>query len=1295
MKNTQVQKKSKERNCMYEYGALEVKLEIFSSSTLPESHPFDRLHWFPAWLLVWLDNTIQTGDDLTESDIPACPVQQTSSVNYEKTIQVLSCGQKSLMVGLWHCYGHELRISWLLSVLSCAGQLFPPWLVRKLLEDLEDQKNGAVVPICWGLKCSYWYALGILCCYMIVSVSLSLIQVNHVLLACKIRSALISMIYRKSMNTAQHSTLHLSPTNLISSDVERIFQLAFTAQFLWTPVVMILTTTAVMWKDIGPTALVGSGTMLAIVFGQGIITAQISKHRRSMAKATDARVQQTREIFNGIRTIKLCGWEELMLQQVLTVRVKELRKLWQILRCRAVSAALMFTTPSVAAMLMFSTYALVGGTFSVPIVFSLFAYLIVVRPAIYGIPPTISNLAESFTAMKRIEEYLHLPEKGDATSFISNNTLPPGGVLVTNGAFSWKPPLNPDERPFLSGINFQVHPGQLICVLGEVASGKSLLLNALLGEIPCLGGNVDIAGQVAYCAQEAWLQNGTIQQNILFTSKLEPTWYAKVIEVCQLQLDIENFPQGDLTEVGGNGITLSGGQKARVALARAVYRLSQTTTFILDDILSAVDARVAQMLVCDCLLGILSEKTRIVAVNYAFPALIQAADKVLILKNGKLIAFESWENIEPNLKSPFCVSLPHLSEQQPQQMEKPASPRKGNRTSINPESVYISSSTHNFNREVEISAARSSWLSTQPLLLQYLENASNHGSLTCIGVLGLVTVAEAFRIGCDVWLSWWAQRANELESSDRSWATKFAVGYAVVVIGLCAAALLRSLWFAKVACASSGRLHDDAVRSLIKAPTTSFFDVTPTGNLLNSLTKDMDAVDSQLPDALQMLLMNSCFVLGVLTMCACTAPWYLVCLVPLFWYFMKVQRLFTTATKKMKHMEAKSRNPLYCALQETVQGCIHIRSMGATATFFDNFKTTLDRNSAMLLSTYIMSPWILLRVNGIAGWIVFAVSIASIVTTNTRSQGAFIGLGITYSMQLLSQMYLVVRSSVEVENQFTSFERVAQLTLVPQEIDFVSEMPQLVAPDWPLQGAILFEKVSVSYVNRHHFLALKEVSFEILPRQSIGICGRTGAGKTTLMNCLCRLVNPIHGQILVDNINICHVPLSVLRKRIAIIPQQPLLFSGSIYFNVDPESKFSMSTIHDTLQKVKLLDSIPEKSETARSKLLSFCGQSMSVGQRQLLCIARILLHESRIVLFDEATSNIDSQSEEIIQGVIDSHFKSKSTLVVIAHRLQTITKMDKICVLEEGEICEYGSPSELAAQRGVYWSLLHSSVAL
>ena len=201
----------------------------------------------------------------------------------------------------------------------------------------------------------------------------------------------------------------------------------------------------------------------------------------------------------------------------------------------------------------------------------------------------------------------------------------------------------------------------------------------------------------------------------------------------------------------------------------------------------------------------------------------------------------------------------------------------------------------------------------------------------------------------------------------------------------------------------------------------------------------------------------------------------------------------------------------------------------------------------MLLSTYIMSPWILLRVNGIAGWIVFAVSIASIVTTNTRSQGAFIGLGITYSMQLLSQMYLVVRSSVEVENQFTSFKRVAQLTLVPQEIDFVLEMPQLVAPDWPLQGAILFEKVSVSYVNRHHFLALKEVSFEILPRQSIGICGPTGAGKTTLVNCLCRLVNPIHGQILVDNINICHVPLSVLRKRIAIIRQQLLLFSSSIY----------------------------------------------------------------------------------------------------------------------------------------------------
>jgi len=1134
---------------------------------------------------------------------------------------------------------------------------------------------------------------------MTVCVCLSLSQTNHCQMGSKVRSALISALYYKSLNLQQQSKTDSSVVNLISSDVERIFQLLFMAQFMWTPVVMISATIYFLWQLLGPSALVGTGSMLTLVLSQRFVTKRIGRNRRLMAKTSDTRVQLMTEILGGIRVLKLYGWEEVLLEKLLAVRATEMGCLGKILYFRALSVAVMFFTPTISAAMMFSCYTLTGGNFTVPIVMASYAFLVMVRPVIYNIPNVISNFAESVIAFRRISQFLQLPEVQETSLKSSSKTdmdsevnspfsVPKGAISIVDGEFSWDgPTLQPNQTPDLRDINLQIKSGELVVIIGEVGSGKSSLLNAMLGEMPRVSGHVELFGAISLCAQDPWLQHASLRDNVTFVSMFDPIWYQKVIEVCQLKPDLKQLPQGDLTEIGERGVTLSGGQKARVALARAVYRATEVDIFLMDDVLSAVDAHVGQALVDRCLLGVLNSKTRILTANSAPPVLLHSADKVVVVKDGRIVACSKWDDLPHNLKPSAWVSPSPSSsagkkvekEKEPENVEGPGSP-------ISPESPSAGDADPLHSEENSGSGKVGI-----RMVMEYFGIAHGNSIFTTLTVLGLVLFAEVFRLSCDVWLSYWAESVQKTGNTEDPTLDYFYIVIYLVLGGLLIfGAAVRSLWFVQVTRSIATKLHDSLARHVLRAPTTTFFDVTPVGRLLNYFAKDIDAVDSQLPDVLQMLLMNTFFVCGTLFVCAAASPFYILCLGPLLWYFLDVKAYYTKTSRTLKIMESKSRTPIYSIFDETIRGIAHVRSMGASLKFLENFQKKVDQNTALLFGTYILTPWVLLRINAICTCIIFAVAFTAVASANAGANVAFVGLGISYAMQLLGQVFLLVRFSVEVENQFTSFDRLQLLGTVPQEKQTILTSPETssVSSNWPSQGCIEFERVTAGY--KVNMMVIKDLSCVISPGQKIGICGRTGSGKTTLTNLLFRLIHPAKGRILIDGVDISWVPLDVLRRSISIIPQDPLLFKDTIRYNVDPEGKYTDAAIWTALQNAMLYEKVRELPE-GLDYPVSADGRNFSVGQRQLLCLVRVLLRNSKVVLFDEATSNIDSATDDLIQQTIGSHFH-ESTLLMIAHRLHTIANADKILVMDRGNLAEFDSPSELKKRKGIFWELLQST---
>uniref|UniRef100_A0A8C5A253 Multidrug resistance-associated protein 4 n=1 Tax=Gadus morhua TaxID=8049 RepID=A0A8C5A253_GADMO len=1088
-----------------------------------------------------------------------------------------------------------------------------------------------------GLELACYYALG-------MSLSLLLLAVMHHILffniqkaGMKIRVAMCNMIFRKALclsNSARGKTTTGQIVNLLSNDVSKFDDLTMFLHYLWVGPIQVAVVVALLWGEIGPSCLVGIALLIFLMPLQTQFGRMFSVYRSRTAVLTDHRIRTMNEVVTGMRIIKMYAWEKPFAALVSEYRTEEIVNLMKSSMLRAANMATYFSASKIIVLFTFAVYVMLGNTITASRVFVTVSLYGAIRLTVtHFFPSALEKLFESLVSIERIQV------RG------SPHVFPQPGVRLI-------------DAPSLQKISLSVGSRQLVAVIGPVGAGKSSLLSAILGELPLDKGVVKVKGQLTYACQQPWVFPGTIRDNILFGKELDPAKYEKVLRACALKRDMELLPDGDLTLIGDRGATLSGGQKARVNLARAVYQ--DADIYLLDDPLSAVDGEVGRHLFEKCICGILKDKPRILVTHQL--QYLKVADQILVLKEGNVVAQGGYTDLQRSGLD-FTSLLKHEEEGEGK-LEELARSRTVSCNSFRCTSnSVINSSLKAEHTQTAVEEGRSQGTISTDMYYKYLRAGANIFGLVVLFVVNIV--AQVAYILQD----WWLVNAKHVFSG---------LTAATVLFGL-----VRAMLFFYVLVKSTETLHKRMFDTILRAP-VHFFDVNPIGRVLNRFSKDIGQMDVLLPitfvDACQVLLLT----IGVIVVSAMVVPWILILVVPLLIIFLFLRRYFLQTSRDIKRLEGTTRSPVFSHLSSSLHGLWTIRAFRAEQRFQNVFDAHQDLHSVTWYLFLTSSRWFALRLDLLCAVFVIILIYACVLL---RDSAGDVGLALSYAITLMGMFQWGVRQSAEVENLMTSVERVMEYTELESEAPWETEKrPPL---DWPSQGLVTFDGVNFSY-SADGPVVLRNMNAAFLPREKVGVVGRTGAGKSSLVSALFRLAEP-QGKIYVDGILTSELGLHDLRQKMSIIPQDPVLFTDTMRKNLDPFNQHSDEELWNSLQEVHLksvVEELPAKMET----LLAESGSNFSVGQRQLVCLARAILRKNRILIIDEATAHVDPRTDELIQRTIREKFRD-CTVLTIAHRLNTIIDSDRIMVLDAGEIQAYDAPYTLLQDpEGIFYKMVQQT---
>lgn len=878
------------------------------------------------------------------------------------------------------------------------------------------------------------------------------------------------------------------------------------------------------------------------------------------------------------------------------------------------------------------------------------------------------------------------------------------GVRLKHATAKW---IVAHPENTLTDLSLTIKPGKIIAVIGPVGAGKSSLLHVLLRELPLISGSVHVGGNVSYASQEPWLFAGSVRQNILFGQAMDRPRYNTVVRRCALDRDFALFPHGDKTIVGERGVSLSGGQRARISLARAVYK--RADIYLLDDPLSAVDAHVGRHLFESCLIGYLRNTTRILVTHQL--QFLRDVDQIIILKNGAIAAAGNFDTL-----SASGLDFATLLARDPEE-EKPAA--EPSAAEPDTESVLQGSfrkrqmSIHSVSSVDNLTATappageaetRTSGAVGCKVYAAYLRAAGN----ACLVLLMLLvaTLAQLLGSASDWWTSYWVileeahpvNHKSDLQRSETGGAVALqalnnftdnmvkntyfeSVGlhrydciyiYTAMVIALVVVSLLRSFMFFTMAMRASTRLHNNMFSSITRAP-MRFFHTNPSGRILNRFSKDMGAVDEVLPSALLDVLQIGLSLIGIVVVVAVVNYWLLVPTLAIGFVFYGLRIFYISSSRSIKRLEGVTRSPVFSHLNASLQGITTIRAFGAQEALIREFDNHQDLHSSawylFIASSRAFGFWL-----DLVCVLYIAMVTLSFLVFGQSEYGGNVGLAITQAMGLTGMFQWGMRQSTELENQMTSVERIQEYSNIESEPPLQSAPDKKPPPSWPEEGRIEFRHVSL-YYSPSDPPVLNDLSFVVQPKEKIGIVGRTGAGKSSLINALFRLAT-LEGEIIIDGRETSKLGLHELRSQLSIIPQEPVLFSGTMRHNLDPFDEYPDQVLWRALEEVELKEAVTELPAGLSSRM-SEGGGNFSVGQRQLVCLARAIVRRNRLLVLDEATANVDPQTDALIQTTIRSKF-AECTVLTIAHRLHTVMDSDKVLVMDAGRMVEYDHPHNL-----------------
>ncbi|XP_035718149.1 multidrug resistance-associated protein 4-like isoform X2 [Vespa mandarinia] len=1206
----------------------------------------------------------------------------------------------------------------------------------------------------------------IYCFGLVIDIIVSVCIFHHVYfksqeIGMQIRIACSSLIYKKILRLSKTALMQTTNggqiLNILSNDMNRFDTVLIYLHYLWIGPIQLVVVTYIMWTMIGSSTFFGIACLLLVSFPiQGYFPVISKKLRASLAVLTDTRIQLINEFITGIQMIKMYGWEKPFSKFVITTRIAEMKKIRISSFIKVLALSMLIFTERMTLYFSMVSYALTNKTLNpeYTYVWTTFFNILQLTIVMFFLQALIS-WNETTITINRIEEFLLLDEviSNDQTSLMSSmsskyekkgdkNDIEYCRIILKKEepVINVEPKKQPSIElikvssnwvssklpPTLCNISMKVDPGQLCILLGQVGSGKTALLNTLLKELPLGAGTIKILQNLptkgdshanltnyftdnknirfSYASQEPWLFGGTIKENILFGELYDNKRYTDVTRVCALNKDFQQLPQGDMTTVGERGIMLSGGQKARVSLARAIYK--QADIYLLDDPLSAVDTKVAKHIFTKCIVQYLRDKTRILATHQL--QFIKSADVIMALDHGTVKMKGNYNELMKN-NDEFLKMVTRIKmERENNEIKEDTNENLfgynrdsiRSRASIRSYNSSVVESVHGDYENADTNEQEELFLTKNipwKLYVKYFRYGGSWLTLIIFVIISIVT--QIITNATDYWVSYWTnlevirssknktlimnkqeEYRNTIQNTILSnfisldnlglLTTTSAIYIYTILIVICIiTVLVRSIFFMQLCVIASRKIHNDSFNNLLQA-NMRFFHTNPSGRILNRFSKDMGAVDELLPKPMIEVIQISLVTLGIIIIEIIVNYWTIIpfIILGIFTYFIKI--IYVRTVQSIKRYESICKSPIFCHVGTTLNGLSTIRSSGKAT------QDLLQKKFDYLQDKHTGTWYLLLAASALLG-LVFDILISFVIaficfyfvlvpTDNTLSGD--VGLAISQALIIISMLQYGIKQSIEVIIQMTSVERIFQYMDLPKEKSLIITNP--LPPTWPSQGRLILKNVSMRY-SPNEPPVLKNLTVTIEAGWKVGIVGRTGAGKSSLISALFRLFSEgLEGEIIIDEKDTSTIDLQQLRSRISIIPQEPILFAASLRYNLDPFKQYDDIHLWDVLREVEFTDI------GLNDQILSN-GNNLSIGQKQLICLARSMLRKNRIIVLDEATANIDSQTDELIQRTLRTKFVDY-TVLCVAHRLNTIIDSNRIIVMDGGEIAEFDHPYEL-----------------
>ncbi|KAK6349604.1 hypothetical protein TWF696_005888 [Orbilia brochopaga] len=1205
--------------------------------------------------------------------------------------------------------------------------------------------------------------------------------------------------------------------NLMAVDSFKVADICAYLHFLVaaTPV-QLAVAIFLLYQVLGWSSVAGIGVMVALFPINYSISRQFGRIQNKIMGITDKRIQTTNEVFQNVRIIKYFAWEQRYEGVIAEPRALELRQLRNRYILWGFSASLWYATPVIITFISFWLYTGVEKKeLRAPVAFTALSLFAVLRTPLDQFADMITNVLQSKVSIDRVQEFLdeEETEKYQQLKPAVTNSYDDQSPLIgfKDGQFSWGS-RNPDDKSDtpssfqLLNLNVTFVPGQLNVIAGPTGSGKTSLLMALLGEMTHIKGHVYLPGyhcredlyqdenghteSVAYCAQQAWLVNDTIKNNIIFASRYDEERYRAVLFACSLERDLEILDKGDATEVGEKGISLSGGQKQRISLARALY--SNAKHVLLDDCLSAVDSHTAKWIYEYCIMGSLMMHRTCILVTHNVSLCVPRAKMVVVMKGGEIVKQGTPEEVVASGalgKDEMLKGLSHSRNQSTVasrvasmvNLSKDVTATGENGTTTADGQVKSLVTTNGTAKADDVkqkkaedasqneesksegavdwqvyklylgmmggwffwfmvatalilqqfgSLATSIWIREWSLQYQTEDTnvvvTSHHSPHSRHGSFGSSNFCSASGI-CAWNIPIASEQSNiSITSQDPSEPPKVNVMYYLTVYALfgllySVTSLFREGIVFAGSLRASRRMHDRLLHVILRAK-FRFFDSTPLGRIMNRFSKDLEAVDQEVAPIALGMIHSLASVITIVFLISVITPGFLLAGVVITALYWVIGMFYLRASRDLKRLEAVQRSPLYQHFGETLAGITTIRAYGDERRFVRDNLAKIDSHNRPFFYLWVANRWLAWRMD-VAGSLVAFFAGVFVILSIGKIDAGLAGLSLTYAISFNDNVLWVVRLYAMVEQNMNSIERLKEYLEIEQEAADV--IPDHRPPqDWPSKGAVSFEGYSTRYRSDLD-LVLKQVSFDVKPCEKVGIVGRTGAGKSSLALALFRALEAEEGKILIDGVDISKIGLKDLRDGITMVPQDPTLFSGTIRSNLDPFEIHTDEEVFAALREVQLIgqDEMesqattlpytsssseaeePSSSTSASATLapespvsatqptanrnifldlsskVTESGNNLSQGQRQLLCLARALLRKPKIILMDEATASIDYATDAKIQETIRSW--NSSSVMTIAHRLNTIVDYDRVLVLDHGRVKEYDHPWVLLQTEG------------